>query len=525
MKQLRSWGPWIAGGLIVAAVMAVLDAQGAPGVAFLAYAVISLVGVGLLWLAWNVVDGENAPRAVGIAVITAVLLRLVVSVGLFKALPVYGYDEKPQRAGYVYYDAYARDSDAWARARSDKPLLASFEQRTATDQYGGLLFVSASIHRYLSEGAHRPLTVALLTVAVSTTAVIFAWGAGAMRFGKGAAILAAWIVALYPDYVLLGASQMREAFLVPALGIGLYAYARARIGALRSAAALGTVAFGLAVLISPPFALLMTAVLVTAWFWEQRGLPRRILLGLIVLVVLAGAALALTSQAWSGVQGLDASNLPALLFGWLQEGAEFQLYELERGSGWVQKLFELTPGWAHLPLATLYGLSQPFLPAAIADNSGAPIWRAIAIFRAVGWFALLPFLLYAPLAALRASGLRSIQTYFALIVWLGALLGSYRAAGDLWDNPRYRAGFLVIQAVLAGWAWMHAKRAESPWLWRTAVLVLGGALVWLQWYLGRYYGTPRLNLNETLLLTAAAAAAWLLGSWWWDRRSPTARPA
>ncbi len=525
MSPLPKWTLWIGGALLVAAALAALDSQGDFGAALLAYGALSFIGAGLLALGWWAVGGERFPRAVGAAVVVAVLLRLVVAVGLFKALPVHGYDEKAQRAGYVYYDAYARDTDAWARGRSDRPLWASFEDRKASDQYGGLLYVSAAIHRYLSEGTHRPLAVAALAAAISSLAVLFTWGFTGMVFGRSAGIIAAWAVALYPEFVLLGASQMREAFLVPALAVGLYGYARARVGAFRSAAVTMAAGFALALFISPPFALLMAALLGAAWIWEGRGLPRRAALGLIGVGAVAVIGVALTWQAWSGVQGVNAESLPSLLMGWLQEGARFQLATLEDGSGWVQNVFALTPEWAHLPMATLYGLTRPFLPAALADNSGLPIWRAIAVARAVGWFALLPFLLYAPLAALRATSVRSLATYLALVVWLGAVLASYRAAGDLWDNPRYRAGTLVLQAALVGWAWVHAARAQSPWLKRTGVLVVGGTLIFLHWYVGRYYGTPRLSLVETLGLLGGSALLWLFGNLWRDRRSAAPRAA
>ncbi len=519
LKNTRSWLPWLGGALGVAVLMAALDAQGAPGVALLAYAVICLLGAGLLALAWRAIDGGSAPRAIGLALVAALLLRLLLAVGLFQALPVHGYDEKPQNAGYIYYDAYARDTDAWARGRSDQPLLAAFGERKASDQYGGVLFLSSAVHRYLSEGVHRPLLVALLAVAVSSSAVLFTWGAGGMLFGRRAGVLAAWTVALYPDFALLGASQMREAFLVPALGIGLYGYARARIGAFRSAAGLLAAGLALALIVSPPYALLMVGLLGFAWFWEGRGLPRRALLGILAVAVVGALALFLTSRAWSAVPGFGGRGLGALLFGWLQESAQFELRILEQGSGWVQKLFEQTPSGLRLPLATVYGLSQPFLPAALADNTGAPLWQAIAIFRALGWFALLPFLLYTPVAALRSQGLRSLLFYFSIVVWIGAVLASYRAAGDMWDNPRYRAAMLVVQAILVGWGWVHAQRTQSPWLRRTIVLVGIGTLIFLHWYIGRYFGTPRLNLMRTAALTGVFGLLWLIVGLWQDRRS------
>jgi hypothetical protein len=222
--------------------------------------------------------------------------------------------------------------------------------------------------------------------------------------------------------------------------------------------------------------------------------------------------------AWSSIGGMTSDGPVGLLLEWLSAGASFQLNQLEAGSGWVQKMFELTPVWAHLPLATGYGLIQPFLPAALADNTGAAIWQAIAVWRSLGWFLLLPGLVYAPLAAMGATARKRILLYLGLVVWAGAVLASFRAAGDQWDNPRYRTALLVPQAVLVAWAWARARAGRYPWFARSYLAVLGFVLLFLQWYVGRYYGTPRLNLNETLLSIALFLLIFFPVGWLFDRR-------
>jgi hypothetical protein len=189
---------------------------------------------------------------------------------------------------------------------------------------------------------------------------------------------------------------------------------------------------------------------------------------------------------------------------WLSDAARFEVFKLEQASGVVQLLFDRTPDWTHIPMATGYGLIRPFLPAALTEEM-APLARGVEIARSLGWILLLPFLLYAPLAASRASGLRGLPTYLSLVVWVTAVISSYRAGGDGWDSVRYRAVFLTAQAALAGWSLAHAREARSPWLRRTAVLVTGVALIFLQWYLGRYLLTPRLELVGTLVAAAGFA--------------------
>ena len=518
MNHLRSWLPWLAAPVVISAGVALIDPRGAFWPAFGGYLAVCLLGAVLLRAGWRATIDERTPRAVLVAVLTGLALRLVVGLGLQVGLPDLGYDTVVQNAGYVYHDAYARDSDAWARGRSDLPLSSAFLDRRVSDQYGGLLFISAAAYRYLSEGVHRPLLITLLAVAVSTLAILFGWGFAAMTLGKSAGVLAAWILALYPEAVLLGASQMREAFTIPGLGLALLGYALLRLGRQSSGMLAIVLGIGLVLFLSPPFGLSVALLVGGLWLIENRLSSHAVGWVLAGIAGLAVLGLALTWLAWSSVGGLPDSGPFGLLVGWFDAGAAFQLSELERGSGWVQKLFELTPSWAHMPLATAYGLSQPLLPAALADNSGAPIWQAIAIWRAVGWYALMPLLLYGAVAAFGAERRRRLLGFLAVVVWLVALLASFRAAGDQWDNPRYRAALIVPQAVLAAWAFAHARRRSDPWLARTIWLVAGPTVLMLHWYLGRYYGTPRFELFPTLGLVLIWVIGVVVIGLWRDRR-------
>ena len=55
-------------------------------------------------------------------VIFAFILRLGLGVTAFILLPQAGYESKPNQAGYLFFDAYRRDSQAWDLAQSGKPL-------------------------------------------------------------------------------------------------------------------------------------------------------------------------------------------------------------------------------------------------------------------------------------------------------------------------------------------------------------------------------------------------------------------
>lgn len=513
MRSWRAWLPWAAGVLLSAVTLAWLDPLGPPLGGSLGYLVLAAVCAVLASLAWREVAGRDAPRALAVMLMVAVALRLGTGIALARLLPIYGYTR--QQAGYIFQDARLRDNDAWALGRSDQPLTRAFVRPQESDQYGGLLFLSAAIYRYLSAGVHRPLLVVLPAAAFGSLAVLFTWGFAAAVVGRRAGAVAGWVVALYPDAALLGASQMREPFIIAGLALALYGYARARLGGSRS----GLLALLLGVLtalfVSPPYALAILILVGLAWLWEGGLRPTWAAAG---LAGLAALALGLTALAWSGLQDVGGSNPLALLVDWLMRGAQFQLSLLEQGSGWVQRLFGLTPEWMHIPLATMYGLTRPLLPAALADRTGAVLWQIVEIWRSLGWFALLPILAYAPAAALRSGNRRGLAMYLGVAFWVVAAIASFRAGGDDWDNPRYRAAFVPLMGTLAGWAWFHARQAGSHWLRRAYIGVVGVTLIFLHWYAGRYYGTPRLSLEATLAAMLGFSALYFGGMALLDRR-------
>lgn len=514
MSRFRRWLPWVGGAVLTAALMAWLDPAGGSGLA--GYLVVAALCAPLIWLAWQEVAGRDAPRALTAALLVALGLRLGIGIALARALPVHGYaDEEGQRDGYVFQDARLRDRDAWALGRGDQPLIRAFVRPQESDQYGGLLFLSAAIYRFLSAGVHRPLMVVLPAAAIGSLAAIFSWAFASMSFGQRAGMIAAWVVALYPDAALLGASQMREPFVICGLALALYGYARVRAGAARPGWTSVLIGVGLALYVSPPYALVLLFVLAVGWLWQGGVRLSWSAAGLTGLAVLA---LGLTAVAWSAVQGVAGDNPLAVIGDWLLSGARFQMGLLERGSGWVQRMFEITPKWMHLPLATLYGLTRPVLPAALADRTGAVLWQIVEIWRSAGWFAMLPILLYAPAAAAASRERRGLAMYLSLAFWAAAVIVSFRAAGDDWDNPRYRAVFVPLMGAVAGWAWMHARQSGSRWLKRTYWAAIGATLIFLHWYVGRYYGTPRLGVEATFAAMAGFVILYFGGTALVERR-------
>jgi hypothetical protein len=119
-------------------------------------------------------------------------------------------------------------------------------------------------------------------------------------------------------------------------------------------------------------------------------------------------------------------------------------------------------------------------------DSGSPIWKGIAIWRAAGWTILLAFLLAAPGMALWQGKKQKTIIGISLAVWSVVLVAAIRSGGDMWDNPRYRLVFLSLQATLAAWAWIDHRQRNSQLLSRAAA-ALAILLVWfIPWYLQRY---------------------------------------
>src|SRR3972149_2069020 len=236
MTQRKVLGFGLAGGVVFSGALTLGDPAGASFRGWLAYLLVSAVGALALWLAWSWLTRDTGPRWLITCVLFGLALRAGIAVALARGLPIYGYDEKVQRAGYVFFDAYKRDSDAWAVTRSDRSLWLELTEPRSTDQYGGMLFLSAAIYRTLTPEVHRPLLITLVTALVSTLGVLFSWAFAEKALGYRSSGFTAWVYALYPEGVLLASSQMREPFGMTAIAAALYGYAVLRAGGRREGA-------------------------------------------------------------------------------------------------------------------------------------------------------------------------------------------------------------------------------------------------------------------------------------------------
>lgn len=457
--------------LLIAILLGALIASLSPGnflTGWAGAALLLLFSVFGLLSAWKWV---GCGKVLAWMMALAFVLRLASGIALGQLLPVYGFDEPRSKEGYVFEDSYNRDHQAWDLAISEQPILSGFQQDFVSDQYGGLLTLSAFLYRFLSPDAHRPYLILILTAFITAAGLPFLWKALLGRWNFRVAAVACGFYAFYPESILLGASQMREPFII---GLGAIAFWAAADQAAKRRMRLGVFVASLAgiSLISIRAALPIAGFLL-GWVWIEQGLPRlqgrKRLLGWFALVVAAV------------VGGL-------LTWNWLQSAASFDVLMTQKSSGWVIKVIKELGGQRfQIPFVVGYGLAQPVLPAALLEDT-LPIWRIIASARALGWYVILPLLIYTfwTMWSLRPAKERNIIIWTSMVVLAWMVLVSYRAGGDLWDNPRYRTMLIPWMALLAGWAWDHARTHRDAWLTRWTLVVMVFLGFFFNWYISRY---------------------------------------
>lgn len=488
---------------------------------WISYAGVLLCGATLYWAAWRIIACENPPSWLAFLTLAAVVLRLGLGCLWQQILPRAGYGSNVEKAGYVMKDAYTRDSGAWKLAKSDKPLWAAFTQDMTGDQYGGLMFLSAAVYRLSGGRYHHPLLIVVLTAIFSSLALLFSWAFVKQAWGSAAATAAVWIVALYPEAVLLGSSQMREPFVVTfvALGFfGLISYFRAsrRSGLIWVCAAL--IGAGL---FSPPLAALLCAallILALAFEFSQRSfkdVTHRgdfwLVLAIVILLIAVGIWL-----GWAQIAPRGTKNIFDLVGWWTRRAAVYQSYLSQAASGWLQREFNKLPTFLHIPVLIFYGALRPFLPATLVAYR-VPVWYVISVWRSVGWAVMLLSITYATILAFlgKKEKNRNLSIAMCGVVWAGILIASLRGGGDDWDNPRYRLLFLTLQAGLAGWAWARTAWRNSFGM-RRALIGTGIFFLWfMPWYIRRYHGMPWdvISIFHTIGLALASVALYLLWDW------------
>ena len=490
-------------------------------IGFLSFSFVFLLSIFVLGIAYN---WSNSRKTLGYIIALAFFLRLAVGVTLHLALPIYGHDDVDDRAGYVYTDAHKRDDQAWALATSDRLILDAFSEKYATDQYGGLLAFNALIYRYLSPDAQRPLMLILFSAFFAALGVPFFWKAVNQVFGERVAWASTWIFALYPESILLGASAMREPYLLTFSAFALWGFVdlRAPVNAPRSQSGWLWLALGLlGMLLVSPVVALATIIILGGWAFftsEGREISWK---GILVVAAVFIAGLFLLSSSLNRSGEFDSTSPLHVINDWMKIAVRMNVYEIESGSGWVQKIFDEGPTWIRLPFIAIYGIFQPVLPATVIHPTKL-IWTLIGFLRGLGWYTILPLLILSFVAATgQGSGkTRNLILWLFLLVVLWVFLAALRGGADLYDNPRYRTILFVWQAVLAGYVWVWWGETRNAWFTRVVLMEVLFLLVFTQWYASRYYHWGgQLPFPVMIALILGLWGMVLAFGWWQDRKS------
>lgn len=451
----------------------------------------------------------------------AFALRFAGGVTAYLALPIYGYvEDVDQSAGFVYTDAHRRDAQAWELASSDRPIMDAFNEKFAYDQYGGLLAFSALIYRYLSPDAHRVLMLVLLSAFMGALGLPFLWKAAAQEWGQKVAFASGWVFALYPESLLLGGSAMREPYLMAFSAFALWGFVSWQSHPQKRS--LIWFAGGIAgmLLVSPSVAL-VTLVIFGGWIYfssERRRISWQ-MLAITALVFMAG--LFILSSALDRQGNLGGGTPIAVIDNFMREALKWNVYKIEEGSGWVQKLFDEMPEWMQLPFVMIYGVLQPVLPAILIAPTTI-VWKTIGILRAVGWYALLPALVLSFAASAGSGGVligeekkRKLFLWLSLAAWGWILFTALRGGGDQWDNPRYRAILFLWQALLAGNVWVWWRETQNAWFLRVIAMEVVFVAVFGQWYANRYLhiGTQLPFAQMVAVIIGLWALIFIWGAW------------
>lgn len=431
------------------------------------------LGYLVLLLLFNYFRGD---KFIGILLVLSLFLRLGLGLVTTYNLIDWGYDQEPYTSGYLFKDAYNRDLQAWELANSDQPIFSAFSNDFISDQYGGLLASSALIYRLFTGGSHLQINIIFFVTLISTLGLLFLYESFKEKSNKKVLLpvhkLILMIFAFYPDAILFSSSQMREPLLI-GLSACLFWVATRNSFSQKKRFLLFSVF---------SFFLLLVSLKIGIF----------IIFSFLLWVVL---------QPYSQKIPILSSKiiyLPVAIFmiiaayfsyNWVIEAGKWDALVLEQRSGFVQYIVSIIGAKYRLPFAATYGLFQPVLPAALVEPSKL-FWRFLQSFRALGWYLIAPSLVYGIVYFIREKN-KEKKIQFGLlwtlsIFWI--ILSSIRAGGDMWDNPRYRLGFLIFIVYVVGIAVWYGWKNKDHWLVRIYIAELVFVLFFLQWYISRYTG-------------------------------------
>ncbi len=443
---------------------------------WIGFSVLLLICLSIIFITWKSFKNECPPNYVLVGILIAISLRIILGVMWAVLLPIYGYDTEVNQAGYIMSDAYYRDNAAWELAKSKDSLFEAFRNYSNTDQYGGLLFLSGLIYRVFGGSIHQPLLMIVLSSTISGLAVLFIWGISKNLWNDNVSKWALWLMVFYPELSMLGSSQMREAFTPTLILISVFYFIKwldsKKIQMLLVTIISGTLLLSFS---NPTFLLAVFMLLIlylaktNLTIFRKKWLWVAIIFGIILII-------------------LSMFVFSDFINHWM-EASQWEKYLAQNSSGWVQRQFRRMPAWSHVPFVVFYGIFRPLLPSALIA-SGAPIWKAIGVWRALGWTTVLLVLIYATFLSIRYISKDKKALPLIISQWVIILIASYRGGGDQWDSPRYRAIFAGFQLIIIGWAIYMHKKEKDPWLRRAFIAAIVMVIWFVPWYSRRYIELP-----------------------------------
>jgi hypothetical protein len=429
-------------------------------------------------------------------------LRLAALVLIPLGMTYLGYAADTMREGIMSTDALNAVHSAWTNANADLSLPAIWT-RASGDNTGGITVIAVVLYRLFSMDVGRPLLLGLAAVIFSSLTVLATYRFGELVFPRTIANIAAWIVAIYPEAVMIGSNHLQAGYLAALLGLLLFGLAAAFIrtspeGVITDLPSRWVclviailAAAGIYFISTQFFQLLLLIVPISlVWFSDPHTIAGRlfrwvggIALGIALLLFLLNQ-FNLISPHW------DVITLEGkYLFG--AAWTEFDKAAAQGGQDMFQGAIASMPRAYAFVVAGFYGVLQPVLPAALGFrntlDAGGAFWQILGIWRGLGWYPMLLFVFYAGVSAFGGIRPRYPETLMALFFWVIAYAGSYRAMGDQWDNPRYRLFVLIPMALLAAWGWYRFRQKNDIWFYRLLWPFVFGVLGLTVWYVLRYY--------------------------------------
>jgi len=485
---------------------------------FFAFLVPSLMAFSVLALSnyfWlNGPERASARRAAWTGLAARLLCLMIIPVGI----SLFGYASDNERQGILSADALNAVQTAWRDASPGIPITDAWV-RSAGDNTGGITVIGVIAYRIFSSDVGRPLLLGLIAVIFSSLTVAATYRFGELVFPRRVAVIAAWIVALYPEAVLIGSSHLQLGYLAFLLGILFFAMA----AFFQRASPPGDV-----VNLPSRSLCLVLSILAVAGIYFISNQFFQLTLVIIPITLVWFSNPSTTMGRWIWIAGTVLLSAGLLLFvlanlnlvssrfdlitaeGKYLYGAAWTEYDkaaLHNGQDVFQNAIASLPRSDAFLVAGFYGILQPVLPAAIGvrnlTQSGGTFWQALGIYRGLGWYPLLLLVFYASLCAFEGIRRRHPETIMALFFWMIVYIGSYRALGDQWDNPRYRLFALIPMALLAAWGWVRFRQRNDPWLYRLLGPFATGVIGLTVWYILRYSFDIKLPPIPSLMVLTA----------------------